>query len=109
MSFQKHKGMALFHSHFSWVIGKLIGATDKHVYKSENHYKDFLDAIRKRTKPICDVEIGHRIATVCNIANFAYALQRPLNWNPKKEKFKKDKEANALLSWPMLNEWAIKM
>ena len=87
----------------------IIDDTKKHVYKSENHYKDFLNAMRTRTKPICDVETGHRTATVCNIGNIAYQLRRPLKWNPKKEKFKKDAEANVLLGRPMLNEWAIKI
>lgn len=86
-----------------------IGDNQKHVYKSENHYKDFLNAIRTRVKPICDVETGHRTATVGNIGNIAYQLKRPLKWNPKKEKFKNDAEANALLGRPMLNEWGIKL
>ena len=88
---------------------KVIGETEKHVYKSENHYKDFLDAMRKRSKPICDVETGHRTASVCNIGNIAYQLNRSLKWNPKKEMFLNDKEANALLGRPMLNEWGIKI
>jgi hypothetical protein len=88
---------------------KVIGDTLKHVYKSENHYKDFLNAIRTRTKPISDVEVGHRTATVCNIGNIAYQLKRSLKWSPEKEKFKHDEEANALLGRPMLNEWAIKI
>ncbi|HEX9958956.1 MAG TPA: Gfo/Idh/MocA family oxidoreductase [Fibrella sp.] len=88
---------------------KEIGETEKHVYKSENHYKDFLEAMRKRSKPICDVEVGHRTASVCNIGNIAYQLKRPLVWNPKKEQFKNDAEANALLGRPMLNEWGIKI
>lgn len=86
-----------------------IGETEKHVYKSDNHYKDFLDAMRKRSRPICDVEIGHRTASVCNIANIAYELKRPLKWNPKKETFKKDDEANALLGRKLRPEWAIKL
>jgi predicted dehydrogenase len=91
------------------VKDKPIGDSQKHVYKSENHYKDFLNAMRKRTKPICDVEIGHRTATVCNLGNIAYQVKRPLKWDPKKEMFKEDAEANALLGRPMLNEWAIKI
>lgn len=91
------------------VKDRKIGETEKHVYKSENHYKDFLNAMRKRTQPICDVEIGHRTASVCNIGNIAYELKRPLQWNPKKEQFKNDDEANALLGRPMLKEWGIKM
>ncbi|GAB3949033.1 Gfo/Idh/MocA family oxidoreductase [Spirosoma harenae] len=88
---------------------KVIGETEKHVYHSDNHYKDFLNAMRKRSKPICDVEVGHRTASVCNIGNIAYQLKRPLQWNPKKEQFKDDKEANALLGRPMKNQWAIKI
>lgn len=88
---------------------KIIGEAEKHVYKSENHYKDFFDAMRKRSKPICDVEIGHRTASVCNIGNIAYQLNRPLQWNPKKESFKNDKEANALLGRSMNDVWGIKI
>jgi hypothetical protein len=39
----------------------------------------------------------------------AYRLNRRLEWNPKKETFKNDPEATALLGRPMLNEWAIKL
>ena len=88
---------------------KVIGETEKHVYKSENHYKDFLDAMRNRSKPICDVEIGHRTASVCNIGNIAYRLNRSLKWDPKKEIFIDDKEANALLGRTMNKEWGIKI
>jgi hypothetical protein len=77
--------------------------------KSENHYKDWLNAIRNRTTPICDVEVGHRTASVCTLGNIAYELKRPLRWNPKKEKFKKDKEASKLLSRELRKEWTIKV
>lgn len=63
---------------------------------NENHYQDFVDAIKSRSKPICDVEVGHRSATVCNIANIAYQLNRPLKWDPVKEKFQRDSDANKL-------------
>ena len=85
----------------------VIGANEKHVYFSDNHYEDFLKAIKTRQKPICDVEIGHRTASVCNLGNIAYQLNRPLKWNPRREKFKHDDEANALLSRPMKKEWMV--
>lgn len=88
---------------------KIIGAHEKHVYKSEDHYKDFLNAMRKRTMPICDVETGHRTASVCNLANIAYQLNRRLQWDPVKEEIKNDAEASALLGRPMKNEWAINL
>ncbi len=88
---------------------KIIGETEKHVYKSENHYTDFLGAMRNRTKPVCDVEIGHRTASVCNIGNIAYRVNRPLQWDPVKEQFKNDAEANALLGRKLKNKWRIKI
>lgn len=102
-----------------WVARKKLVTTPKNleskefskedykIYVSENHYKDFLDAIKSRQKPICDVEVGHSTATVCNIGNIAYRLGRSLKWDPKKEKFEKDKEANDLLQRPMKKEWKV--
>jgi hypothetical protein len=54
------------------------------------------------------VEIGHRTASVCNIGNIAYALNKSLTWNPKSEKFN-DAAANALLGRKMNAQWGIKL
>jgi predicted dehydrogenase len=75
------------------------------VYNSPNHHEDWLDAIKNRTRPICDVEVGHRTATVCNLANIAYALQRPLEWNPQSEQFINDPGANLLLDRAYRAPW----
>lgn len=63
-----------------------------------NHYQNWLSAMKTRIQPICDVETGHRSATVCNVANIAYELGRPVEWDPIQEKFKDDAEANAMCS-----------
>ena len=62
------------------IVDLEIKSTDKRLYKSDNHYQDWIDAIKKRTRPISDVETGHRTSSLCNIANIAYLLQRPLKW-----------------------------
>jgi predicted dehydrogenase len=79
--------------------------TDKRVYVSDNHYQDWVQAIRNRTKPVSDVETGHRTAAMCNIANIAYELQRPLQFDPKAEKFVNDPYADMLLSRPYRGNW----
>lgn len=61
-----------------------------------NHYQDWISSMKTRNKPICDVEIGHRSATIGNIANIAYRLGRKLEWDPVKEEFVNDKEANGM-------------
>ncbi len=84
---------------------QVIGPDQTHLYDSKNHYTDWLDAIRKRSKPICDIEIGASSVTVCHLGNIAYKLQRPLKWDPKREVFVGDEEANRLLSRTMRSPW----
>jgi predicted dehydrogenase len=82
--------------------------TDKRVYYSVNHYQDWVDAMKNRTRPISDVETGHRTATVCNVTNIAYELQRPLLWNPDKEEFVGDEGANRMLDRAYRGKWNYK-
>ncbi len=77
------------------------------LYKSNNHGKDFLDCVRNRKKPICDVEIGCRSVTVCHLGNLAYWNHRHLKWDPAKERFIGDEEANQWLDRPKREPWKI--
>ena len=55
---------------------------------------DWIQAIKNNSQPVCDAEIGHRTASICHIANIAYELNRTVEWDPKKESFINDDEAN---------------
>lgn len=79
--------------------------TDTPLYTSDNHYQDWVDAIKKRTRPVSDVEIGHRTSSLCNIVNIGYTLQRPLRWKPAHETFVDDNDANSMLTRPFRGEW----
>ena len=67
---------------------------------STNHMQNWFDCIRTRAKPIADVEIGHRSATVCHLGNIARWTGRKLQWSPEREKFIGDEDANAYLDRP---------
>ncbi|MHC4206406.1 MAG: Gfo/Idh/MocA family protein [Planctomycetota bacterium] len=84
---------------------KKLGPDEIRLYESRNHYTDWLDAVRKRSKPICDIETGCRSVTVCHLGNIAYKLGRPLKWDPKREVFVGDAVANRLLCRPMRSPW----
>ena len=62
-----------------------FGSSDTRLYVSKDHYQNFLDCIKSRQKPIADVEIGHRTATVCHLGNMAVRLGRKIQWDPAKE------------------------
>lgn len=80
------------------IVTATLGAGDQPLYRSESHYRDFIEAIQNRSKPVADVEIGHRSATVCSLGNIGYQLARPLDWDPVMEQFKDDAVANRLRS-----------
>ena len=67
---------------------------------SNNHIQNWFDSIKSREKPIADVEIGHRSATLCHLGNIARWVGRPLQWDPDKEIFPGDEEANSYLDRP---------
>ncbi len=77
---------------------------DKRLYFSDNHYQNWINAIKNRTKPVSDVETGHRTASVCNAINIAYELQRSLKWDPVNERFDDD-YANMMASRPYRGKW----
>ncbi len=75
------------------------------LYVSSNHLQDWLNCIRSRKLPICDVEIGCRSATVCHLGNLAYWNHRRLKWDPKNEQFIGDPEANTWLDRTKRAPW----
>ncbi|MFS8615454.1 MAG: Gfo/Idh/MocA family oxidoreductase [Solitalea sp.] len=78
------------------IASQTIKPTETRLYKSDNHYQDWLQCIKTRELPVCDVEIGHRSASICNVANIAYKLGTPLEWDPVKER-SNNRAANKLL------------
>ena len=80
-----------------------------HLYQSKNHRGNLIDCIKSRRKTICDVEIGCRSVTVCHLGNLAYWLKRPLKWNPDKEEFVNDPEANRWIDRPKRGEWKLEV
>jgi hypothetical protein len=61
-----------------------------------NHHENWLECIKTRRRPSCDEEIGHRSASLGHLTTIAYKLQRSLKWDPDKEEFFGDEEANRL-------------
>ena len=62
--------------------------------------RNWIDCIKSRKRCVADVETGHRSATVCHLGNIARWLGRKLTWDPAKEMFLGDDEANTYLDRP---------
>jgi hypothetical protein len=67
--------------------------------------RDWLDCMRSRKRPLCEVEDGHRVSTTCNLANMSLRLGRSIRWDPEKEQVIGDKEAAAACVRPYRAPW----
>ena len=74
-----------------------------------NHMGNFFDCVRQRKRPISDVVSQHRSASVCHLANISMRLGRKLTWDPAKELFVSDDEANRHLSRPQRAPYQIRV
>jgi predicted dehydrogenase len=64
-----------------------------------DHARNFLDCVKSRKRPNCDVEFGHRATTAPLIANIAHRTRSLLEWDAKAERFTNHDAANGMLSY----------
>lgn len=83
----------------------VLGGNDKRLRVSENHYRDFLDAVKSRKDGIEPVETGHRTSMLCHLGNIAMQLKSKIKFDPEKEQIIGNDEANAMLSRPLRAPW----
>ena len=65
-------------------------ATDRHV-------RNFIECVRSRATPVCDVETGHHSTIVPHLGNIAFRTGRKIRWDAAKEEIIGDPEASAML------------
>ena len=80
------------------ILTSVIGPNEVHLYESTNHHGNWLDSIISRKPPIAPAEVGHRSCSACLVHHVVMKLGRKVYWDPAKEKFKNDDEANAMIS-----------
>ena len=89
------------------IVDRPLGPRDVHLYRTNGHSDNFLECVRTRKRPVCDVETAHRAASVMLLGAIAQQLRRRLKWDPAAEKFTNDDEANRLLAVSRRAPWRI--
>jgi predicted dehydrogenase len=89
------------------IITSVIGPDEIHLYDSKDHHGNWLECVRTRKQPIAPVEVAHRACSACLLHHIAMKIHRKLYWDPLKERFENDDEANALLSRPQRPPYAL--
>jgi len=75
------------------ILKTPLGEHDEKLPRPGDHFTDWIDCIRLRRRPVCDVEVGARSVTCCHLINLAYWYGRPLRWDPQTWTFSGDPEA----------------
>lgn len=89
------------------LLKAAIGPNEVHLFKSDNHHANFIDAVRGRSKPAAPIDIAVRSDALCHLQQMAIKLRRKLRWDPAREAFVNDDEANAMLDRPMRAPWTL--
>ncbi len=84
-----------------------LGPNELHLPVSDNHYRNFIDAVKSREDTIEPVEVGHRTTTLCHLGNIAMRLGRKVPWDPETQSCPNDPEANAMLQRPYRAPWRL--
>ncbi len=69
--------------------------------------RNFLDCIRTRKQPFCNLEEGHRSTSFAHLANIAVATQERLIWDSVKERFTNSEAANKMLHYEYRSPWKL--
>jgi len=80
------------------ILTSVIGPNEFHFMVSKQHHGNWLESIRDNKQPIAPVEEAHRSCSACLVHHIAMKLGRKVYWDPVKEQFKNDNEANGMLS-----------
>jgi len=71
------------------------------------HIRNFLDCVKSRAKPNCDVETAHRSTTTANIGAIAYRTRQLLEWDPVTERFTNSEQGNSMLHYEYRSPWVL--
>jgi predicted dehydrogenase len=71
------------------------------------HIRNFVDCVKSRQTPHCDIETGHRSNTFALLANIALATRSRLDWDARAERFTNNREANRHLHYEYRPPWKL--
>ena len=89
------------------LLREIIGPDEEHLGRNRGHHIDFIEAVKSRRITKAPAEVGHRSATICHMINIAMKLNRPLQWDPDKEQFITDDEANRFMVPSVRAPWQV--
>jgi len=89
------------------ILEEKIGDKEIHLYKSENHWQNFIDSVRSRKPAIAPIEVAFRAISVALLGEIAMTTGQKIKWDPEKEEIIGNPVASRLLSRPYRKPWTL--
>lgn len=92
------------------LLGERDRIVDEYVARtgrSLSHVRDFFDCVKSRRHPTANADVAHWAHTICHAATICMHLQRDVRYDPLKEAFVGDEEANRMRSRAMRAPWVL--
>jgi hypothetical protein len=86
---------------------KLVYDYQARTQRPMSHVRDLLDCVKSRRQTVANPVMMHRTMTTVHAANICMWLKRDMRYDPVKEEFINDPEANRLRSRAMREPWMI--
>ena len=91
------------------ILDEVIGDDEIRLYKSTNHYANFVECVKNRKQTITPAETAHRSASVGHLCDIALYTGRKIRWNPKSEEILGDPAASEMLSPHYREPWTLRL
>jgi len=89
------------------ILEEVIGENEIHLYKSENHWQNFIDSIRTGTPAVTPVEPAYRAISVGLLGEIAMTTGETIHWDPVTETISGNERASRLLDRPYRKPWSL--
>ena len=89
------------------ILQEVIGPNEIQIYKSENHWQNFIDCVRSRKQAIAPIEVAYRAISVALLGEIAMTTGQKIQWDPAKEEIIGNPAASRLLGRPYRQPWSL--
>jgi hypothetical protein len=114
LSYRYPNGFVLYHNRpktdnlaIEGTPGETLPPKPVPAYKGDSIFGDFIQCVKTREKPFRDIELAVNTAVVSHLGNIAYQLKRSVKWDPAKQEFPGDAEANRMIDRARREPWQL--
>jgi hypothetical protein len=78
-----------------------------HLYRSDHHYKNFVDCVKSRARTVSTVEAAVQSEIISHLSDICIRMGRKIKWDPEKEEIIGDEIASRMLNRALRSPWRL--